>query len=189
MHESVSLGIAAVNPGPRRTGIRRYLTFRSIGRLLGVVLLFELLASFVHPFGNVRRSAADRPLMKTANAEQPVFDVMQRSCQNCHSERTEWPWYSRFAPISWGIEKDVHDGRSHWDMSRWDQYNSEERQDILSQMAPMVRNRKMPLPKYLLLHPEAKLSDADVELLYRWSRGERKRIRSESIQLSNPTTQ
>jgi cytochrome c len=150
-----------------------------------LLVVFELLALFVHPFGNVRTSSTDKPVMKAAYIEQPVLDVMQRSCQNCHSERTEWPWYSRFAPISWGIEKDVHDGRSHWDMSRWDQYSSEERQDILSQMAPMVRNRKMPLPKYLLLHPEAKLSDADVELLYQWSRGERKRIKSESSKVSN----
>ena len=63
-------------------------------------------------------------------------------------------------------------------MSKWDQYSSEERQEIFSQMAPMVRNRQMPLPKYLFLHPEAKLSDADVDLLYRWSRSERKRMKS-----------
>ena len=73
-------------------------------------------------------------------------------------------------------------------MSTWDKYSMGERQDILSQMAPMVRNRKMPLPKYLLLHSEAKLSDADVELLYGWSRGERKRIKSESEQVLSHTT-
>jgi cytochrome c len=123
--------------------------------------------------------------MKTADIEHPVLDVMLRSCQNCHSERTSWPLYSHIAPVSWLIEKDVHNGRSHWNMSKWDQYSLAERQDILSQMAPMVRNREMPLPQYLLLHPEAKLSDADVELLYRWSRGERKRLKSESAQPSN----
>jgi hypothetical protein len=65
-------------------------------------------------------------------------------------------------------------------MSKWDQYSIGEREDILSQMAPMVRNRKMPLPQYLFLHPDAKLNDADVELLYRWSRAERKRLKSGS---------
>jgi len=130
----------------------------------------------------------DKPLMSTASIQQPVLEVMQRSCENCHSDRTSWPWYSHIAPISWAIEKDVHDGRSHWNMSKWEQYSPEERQDILSEMAPMIRNRQMPLPKYLFLHPEAKLSDADVDLLYRWSRSERKRIKSEATQLpsSNP---
>jgi len=113
--------------------------------------------------------------------------VMQRSCQNCHSEQTVWPLYSRMAPISWLIEKDVQDGRSHWNMSNWDRYSSDERQDILSQIGPMVRNRKMPLPQYLLLHSEAKLSDADVELLYQWTRRERKRLRAEASSASPGT--
>ncbi|HVH86945.1 MAG TPA: heme-binding domain-containing protein, partial [Terriglobales bacterium] len=120
----------------------------------------------------------------TSGIDQPVLQIMQRSCQNCHSEQTAWPWYSHIAPLSWLIEKDVYYGRGHWNMSKWDQYSREERQDILSQMAPMIRNRKMPLPQYLFLHPEAKLSDADIDLLYRWSRSERKRIKSEAAQVS-----
>jgi hypothetical protein len=170
--------------GVRSARILKYLNHRSVGGLLFLFIALECAALFVHPFGSVRASAADRPLMNTADIDYPVLAAMQRSCQNCHSERTSWPLYSHIAPVSWLIEKDVHNGRSHWNMSKWDQYSLGERQDILSQMAPMVRNRKMPLPQYVLLHPEAKLSDADVELLYRWSRGERKRLKSESEQIS-----
>ena len=168
----------------RRTMIAKYVNRRSIGALAVLVLLVQMLALLVHPFGSVRASSAEKPLMGTASIEQPVLEVMQRSCQNCHSDRTSWPWYSHLAPISWLIEKDVHDGRSHWNMSKWDEYSLEQRQDILSEMAPLVRNRKMPMPKYLFLHPEAKLTDADVDLLYRWSRSERKRLKSEAAQLS-----
>jgi hypothetical protein len=171
----------------RSAQILKYLNHRSVGGLLFLLIAFECAGLFVHPFGNVRASAADESLMNTADIEHPVLDVMQRSCQNCHSERTSWPLYSHIAPVSWLIEKDVHNGRSHWNMSKWDQYSLGERQDILSQMAPMVRNRKMPLPQYVMLHPEAKLSDADVELLYRWSRTERKRLKSESAQTSRHT--
>lgn len=168
--------------------IPKYLSFRNIGGLLFLFVMVESLALSVHPFGDVRISAADKPLMNMAGIQQPVLDVMQRSCENCHSDRTSWPWYSHVAPMSWMIEKDVHEARSHWNMSKWDQYSLEERQDILSHMAPMVRNRQMPLPRYLVLHPEAKMTDADIDLLYRWSRGERKRIKSESSEppASNP---
>jgi hypothetical protein len=169
----------------RVTRIQKYLSPRNIGKLAILVVILESAALLVHPFGNIRVSPTEKPLMNTANIDQPVLDVMQRSCQDCHSERTAWPLYSYIAPMSWLIEKDVHDGRSHWDMSKWDQYSPEQRQDVLSQMAPMVRNRQMPLPKYLFLHPEAKLSDADVDLLYRWSRSERKRIKSMSSQISS----
>ena len=141
-------------------------------------LLFVL--AFIHPFGNAKVADPSKPLMASAQLEHPVLEVMQRACQNCHSEQTVWPLYSHVAPISWLIEKDVQDGRRHWNMSKWEQYSIDERQDILSRMGPMVRNKKMPLPQYLLLHPEAKLTDADQELLYQWSRRERKRLKSEA---------
>jgi len=156
---------------------------RSNRRYIGAcgVLLFTLAPAlaFVHPFGNAKMAHSDERLMSTAHIDPPVLAVMQRSCQNCHSEKTEWPWYSHAAPISWLIERDVQSGRSQWNMSKWEQYSLEDREQILSKIGPMVRNRKMPLPQYLFLHPEAKLSDADVDLIYQWSRSERKRMKSE----------
>ena len=143
------------------------------------ILALLFLLALVHPYGNARVADSGKQLMSSAEIGTPVLDVLQRSCQSCHSERTTWPAYSHLAPISWLIEKDVQDGRSHWNMSKWDQYSIEDREHILSQIGPMVRNRKMPLPQYLLLHPEAKLSDADAGLLYQWSRQERKRLKAQ----------
>jgi len=163
-----------INVTTKPWSTRRFATY-----VLGCTFLLFVL-TFIHPFGNARIANPAKKLMVSAQIEHPVFEVMQRACQNCHSEQTAWPLYSRVAPISWLIEKDVQDGRSHWNMSNWDSYSIDEREDIVSQIGPMVRNRKMPLPKYLLLHPEAKLSDADVETLYQWSRRERKRLKAEA---------
>lgn len=148
------------------------------------LLLFVLptALAFVHPFGNAKLAHSDDRILNTAQIDPPVLAVMQRSCQNCHSEKTEWPWYSHAAPISWLVERDVQGGRSQWNMSKWDQYSIEDREQILSKIGPMVRNRKMPLPQYLFLHPQAKLSNADVDLIYQWSRSERKRLKSEASQ-------
>ena len=70
-------------------------------------------------------------------------------------------------------------------ISRWFEYTEEQKEQILSEMASRVRNRSMPLPKYLLLHPSAKLSDSEVDRLYRWARSERKRIRSSRVSPSD----
>jgi len=82
------------------------------------------------------------------------------------------------APMSWMIENDLQRGRSHMNLSHGKGYNPEEQQEILSKMSVLVRNREMPLPRYLLLHPEAKLSDAEVAFLYKWARSERKRLKA-----------
>lgn len=159
---------------------RRTWNLQRIGGYCVAILALLFLLAFVHPFGNAKIADESKQLMSSAEIGTPVLDVLQRSCQNCHSERTTWPAYSHLAPISWLIEKDVHDGRAHWNMSKWDQYSIEDREHILSQIGPMVRNRKMPLPQYLLLHPEAKLTDADAEVIYEWSREERKRLKSQA---------
>jgi hypothetical protein len=132
-----------------------------------------------HPFGRVKGAASAAPLLTGASVEAPVMSIISRSCQNCHSERTEWPLYSYIAPMSWMIEKDVHDARSHMNLSRWRDYDPDQRQQILSEIGSLVRNHGMPPQRYLLLHPEARLSGAEVDLLYQWTRLERKRLKVE----------
>jgi hypothetical protein len=132
----------------------------------------------IHPFGPIKAQQSRERLLTGAQVESSVLAIFGRSCQECHSEKTAWPWYSYVAPMSWMIEKDVQQGRSHMNLSRWYEYSDEQKQQILSEMASLVRNRQMPLPRYLLLHREAKLSDAEVDQLYQWTRRERKRLKS-----------
>jgi len=137
--------------------------------------------SLIHPFGRVKTVVSPAPLFADASVPSPVIEIVSRSCQNCHSEKTEWPVYSYVAPASWMVEKDVRDGRSHMNLSRWNDYDSGQRQELLSRIGSLVRNHRMPLPQYLLLHPEARLSDSDVNQLYQWTRSERKRLKATEL--------
>jgi hypothetical protein len=83
------------------------------------------------------------------------------------------------------LEKDVHDGRDHFNMSHWDENSTEKRMEMLSKISVMLRNKQMPLPRYTWLHPEAKLSDADIRLLDGWSHAERRRLRAEAVSQGN----
>ena len=140
--------------------------------------LLAICSVIVHPFGTVKSQRSDKPLLLDARFDSQVVRILEKSCQNCHSEKTEWPWYSYVSPMSWMIESDVQRGRSHMNLSHWNGYSSEKQQEILSEMSSLIRNRAMPLPRYLLLHPEAKLSDAEVAYLYQWARSERKRLKA-----------
>jgi hypothetical protein len=151
----------------------RKLAFVAFGLVCGTGF-----ASILHPFGPVRNASSPEPLLAGASVPPAVLDTVTRACGNCHSEKTEWPLYSRFAPMSWMIEKDVHDARSHMNLSRWNSYDPDEQQQLLSQIGSAVRNRIMPLPRYLLLHPEARLSDLERDRLYQWTRSERRRVKS-----------
>jgi hypothetical protein len=134
-------------------------------------------SAVIHPDGAVKSARSQAPLMVGAAMTPEVSRIVERSCRNCHSERTEWPLYSYVAPLSWLIERDVHEARSHMNLSHWDAYTESQQVDLLTKMGVAVRNRRMPLPKYLQLHPEAKLSDDDVAKLSAWVIGERRRVR------------
>lgn len=151
----------------------------SIARLvIPAAGLLGIASVAVHPSGAMKSHVSGAPLLKETITDPAVLSIMQRSCQSCHSEQTEWPWYSYIAPMSWLIENDVRQGRNHMNLSRWQEYNGDKRQQLLSEVGVVVRSRKMPLPKYTLLHPGAKLTDAEVDRIYKWSRSERRRLRS-----------
>jgi cytochrome c len=125
---------------------------------------------FIHPFGDVKAARSTAPLAE-------VHPLIERACQNCHSERTEWPRYSYLPLVSWAIEKDVAEGREHLNLSRWKEYSADDQRDLLARIGTMVRNRQMPLPRYVMLHPEARLSDEEIQSIYEWTKDQRRALR------------
>jgi hypothetical protein len=91
--------------------------------------------------------------------------VMERSCRDCHSNDTVWPWYSRVAPVSWLVAHDVSDGRRELNISEFGTYNDRRRQRKLEEACEQVREGEMPLWIYRLQHPEAALQPGDVETI------------------------
>jgi cytochrome c len=137
-----------------------------------------LASALVHPSGPVKAAKSDNPLLAGAEVDPDVFEVLQRSCQNCHSEKTEWPWYSHIAPMSWLVEGDVSQARSRMNLSHWSEYTVEEQQDLLARIGSAVRSGEMPPDRYTMIHRNAKLSAGERDNVYRWAHAERRRLKS-----------
>ncbi len=101
-------------------------------------------------------------------APEDVMAVLKRSCFDCHSNHTKFPWYSNIAPASWFTKMHVKEGREHMNFSTWASYDDEKKLKYLEKIPKAIKS-KMPLPSYLLIHQDAKLSDADKELLTKWA--------------------
>lgn len=121
--------------------------------------------------------AAGRPQFPGAQMDEATLALFQRSCQNCHSENTRWPWYSRIPPASWMIAKDVHDARRRMNFSQWDRYTQEVQNDLLARIGVAVRSGRMPPPRYVFLHRDAILTAQERQQIYEWTRAERRRLR------------
>ena len=137
---------------------------------------------FALPDSVIRMAPSQTPLLDGARVPANVASLIERSCQNCHSLKTQWPVYSRIFPLSSLIESDVANARSHMNLSRWQSYDSAEKSALLAEIGSVVRNRIMPPRRYTLVHPAAKLSAADADEIYRWTRAARRVLESTAEQ-------
>lgn len=87
-------------------------------------------------------------------------ELVNRACYDCHSNETRWLWYHHVAPLSWGVQRDVDEGRATLNFSEWDRPSDE-----ADEAVEVVVEGEMPPLRYLLAHPEARLDDADRRLL------------------------
>ena len=102
-----------------------------------------------------------------------VAAIFRRACQDCHSDRTEWPWYSAVAPLHWLMAADVYAARSHMNLSGWARYTPDEKTERLIGICEMVAADKMPLWYYKPAHyPSAWLSESDKKAVCDWAKAE-----------------
>ena len=122
--------------------------------------------------------AVDETQTMQANTQMSpeVASILERACSNCHSSRTTWPWYSQVAPVSWFIVSDVNGARTHLSLSDWGTYKPEKKASKLQEICEQVEQGDMPLKSYVLVHPTAKLSESDKQLLCDWAKQERERV-------------
>ena len=99
---------------------------------------------------------------------QKVKEILKRSCYDCHSNETEWPWYSYVAPVSWLVSHDVIEGREELNFSDWKHFEKDA--DIIEEIYEETEEGEMPLPKYLFTHPGAKVSEEEMLILKDWAR-------------------
>ncbi len=103
-----------------------------------------------------------------------IHTILQRSCKDCHSDETHWPWYSYVAPVSWLVALDVHDARDEVNLSRWSGYSQREKDHKLEEICEQVHGHRMPDSNYTLIHRGARMSEAERVEVCQWTEAARK---------------
>lgn len=145
-------------------------------RVVGIAFIVAVLIQVKRP--ERTNPPVDPAAVYTAHLSVPenVRTIITRACYDCHSNETKWPWYSNVAPVSWLVAADVVDGRKHLNFSEWGTLKPGRVIKKLSEIEGEVTDNSMPLPKYLKLHPEAVLTDADKDVLTKWAIEEGRRL-------------
>ena len=109
------------------------------------------------------------PVTSELETPQEINKIFLRSCFDCHSNETVWPWYSWVAPVSWLVVNDVLEGREHLNFSTWGDYPADKQRKLRKEIWESVSEVEMPPFQYFPTHPEARLSDKDKDVILGWA--------------------
>jgi len=147
---------------------------------LVVLMLAFAAAQFVQPNFSNPPVAETETLRATTEVPDDVQAVLARSCNDCHSNETRYPWYSKVSPFSWLLADHIEDGRKELNLSVWNTYAPKKKIRKLDELCEQVERGEMPLPSYLWIHSEAVMRDGDTALLCNWAKAEGERIKQVS---------
>jgi len=145
--------------------------------LLGLFLAIQLV-----PFGRSNPPVDEK---KKLSPPPEVEAILRASCYDCHSNETAWPWYAKVAPVSWWIANHVNDGRRRLNLSEWADIAQRPgrkpltiggqpattvqiQAKILGDMETDMEMGRMPLPSYLIMHPDARITPAQFKTVTDW---------------------
>ena len=145
-----------------RRNMKKILVPLFIVAIVGIVVVFGLIQ--LVPYG---RNHTNPPVVQEPQWDSPhTRELAKRACFDCHSNEVVWPWYSQIAPMSWLVQRDVDEGRSKLNFSDWG-HNVRS----VAEIADEIQGGDMPPGQYKLLHPAAKLTDAERQTLIQGLQG------------------
>lgn len=149
-------------------------------KALKIIALAVLAALVIIQFFRIDKT--NPPIVESETLEAAVLVtpdislILGRSCNDCHSHKTVFPWYTNIQPGGWFMKDHVEHGRSLLNFSVFNTYPPKKKAKKLEEICEMVEAGEMPLPSYLWLHRDAVLSDSDAKALCDWANQEREKI-------------
>jgi hypothetical protein len=145
-------------------------------RLALIIIALIVLIQLYRPERYTTTEITSDDVTKVLNVPDNVQNVIKRSCYDCHSNHTRWPWYSGVAPVSWFVISDVSRGRAKMNFSEWGKYSKTKQGIKLDNICDEISQGDMPLKQYLYIHKDAVLSKEDKDILCSWAKEQSKKL-------------
>jgi Haem-binding domain len=144
---------------------------KMIKRIL-VFLLFTLIViQFIHPKPN--KASGDQPnyIGKVFPVPEDVKAILQKACNDCHSNNTRYPWYSNIQPVDWWLDSHIKDGKNDMNLDEYINRSLRYQYNKMKQAIDLVKKGEMPLNSYTWIHKDAILTEAEKNKLTGWAKG------------------
>lgn len=143
--------------------------------LLGLLLLF-VAAQAVRPPKNIGKPSGTSDIATVVTVPDDVMAVLKKSCYDCHSDYSNYPWYDEITPVNWWVAHHIKEGKRELNFTQFGSYSARKKNHKLEEIAETVEKGSMPLKSYLVMHGDAKLTDAQRRAVITWANESRRRV-------------
>lgn len=140
-----------------------------ISKIILLILLIVFVGiQFVPTKRNQSVVIPDTDFMVVNVVPQSIYNLLQTSCYDCHSNNTSYPWYNKVQPVAWILENHIEEGKAELNFSEWDNYSKRRKKSKLKSIISQIEDDKMPLTSYTLIHRDAVLSKEQKTEIIDW---------------------
>ena len=136
--------------------------------LLFVILVVFTAIQFIQPVRNISGQVLQTDISNTYNVPENVYTLLKNACYDCHSNNTNYPWYSNIQPVAWLLAMDIKNGKAKINFSEFGSNSSRRQISKLQGVENRIKDGTMPLPQYQLMHKNARLTKEEKELIIDW---------------------
>jgi len=149
------------------------------GRIILITLLVILVViQFFHPAKNISTSRPANDIELAYNEPENVRTILDKACNDCHSNNTRYPWYNNIQPVAWWLESHVSDGKRGLNFNEFTTYRISKQYHRMQDIIDEVKEGDMPLGSYTLIHADARLTGQEKTTLTDWANGIRSQMKA-----------
>ncbi|MFC6102255.1 heme-binding domain-containing protein [Olivibacter domesticus] len=149
---------------------------KTLTTTLIVLLLFVIAVQFIPKAERNDSARGAKAITKQYDVPEKVQSILQKACFDCHSNRTEYPWYSNIQPFAKFMEGHILRGKDELNFDEFGSYAIKKQYNKLRSLENQLENEAMPLRSYTLIHHNARLSNEEISLLTNWSKALRNKM-------------
>ncbi len=138
-------------------------------KILVGLLVVLIIIQFIQPAKNKEANITEQHVYNVYSTPNEVKVILDKACNDCHSNNTNYPWYASIQPAAWWLNDHVKDGKKHLNFSIYKSYNLRRQYHKMEEIIDEVKDNGMPLDSYTWIHRNAKLSTEEKASLTNWA--------------------
>lgn len=140
-----------------------------IAKKIFLVLIIILIGiQFIRPVRNQSEQVLSTDITKTFTVPDSILNILKTSCYDCHSNNTNYPFYTNIQPIGWMMDRHIKNGKDKLNFSEFGGYTQRRQLSKLSSIISQIEDDNMPLSSYTVMHKDAILTKENKALIMDW---------------------